>query len=377
MDDLFTRIKAYIYDNRYFITASILSSVVIIGLIFVISIFKGADKSKISSDDYESLYNTNSLGELSSDKTLTNEDDSTQTTDMSDLNFSLPEDATEETETTLPDSEYPYLIKVNRVQNCVTIYTQDSSGEYTVPYKAMVCSTGKLISYTPTGTFNISSKYTWRLMVDGTYSQYATRFNNGILFHSVPCYSPKNDQLEYEEFNKLGSPASLGCVRLCVADAKWIYDNCPSGTTVIVYDDASSPGPLGKPSMIKIPDDSPYKGWDPTDPNTNNPWNSFGPVINASDITISLGQSGNILSAITATDTCGNDISSSIKISGNYDVNKVGTYNINLSVTDLLGRTANKSIVLKVISGSSSTTTSNTKQPTTSNTVNSSGNIKK
>jgi hypothetical protein len=214
-------------------------------------------------------------------------------------------------------------------------------------------------------------------MVDGTYSQYATRFNNGILFHSVPCYSPKNDQLEYEEFNKLGSPASLGCVRLCVADAKWIYDNCPSGTTVIVYDDASSPGPLGKPSMIKIPDDSPYKGWDPTDPNTNNPWNSFGPVINASDITISLGQSGNILSAITATDTCGNDISSSIKISGNYDVNKVGTYNINLSVTDLLGRTANKSIVLKVISGSSSTTTSNTKQPTTSNTVNSSGNIKK
>lgn len=360
--DFFTRIKEYIYENRQFITASVLSTVAIIGIIFVISFLKGSDKTKIHSDNYYSINNqTMSDKDLSSDDSMTTSDNSsTETTDMSDLNFTLPEDASEETQTTLPSSEYPYLIKVNRIQNCVTIYTQDNSGEYTVPYKAMVCSTGRILSYTPTGTFKTSSKYTWRLMVDGTHSQYATRFNNGILFHSVPCYAPKKDQLEYEEFNKLGSPASLGCVRLSVADAKWIYDNCPYGTTVVVYDDANSPGPLGKPSMIKIPADSPYKGWDPTDPDANNPWNAFGPAINASDITIVAGQMNNILSMITATDTCGNDISSSVNVSGDYNLNAVGTYNIHLSVTDLIGRTATKDIVLKVVSGSSEVPNNNT-----------------
>jgi lipoprotein-anchoring transpeptidase ErfK/SrfK len=34
---------------------------------------------------------------------------------------------------------------------------------------------------------------------------------------------------------RLGINASHGCVRLSLSDAKWIYDNIPSGTTVVVY----------------------------------------------------------------------------------------------------------------------------------------------
>ena len=58
---------------------------------------------------------------------------------------------------------------------------------------------------------------------------------------------------------------------MCVRDVKWIYDNCPSGTGVTIYDDAVNPGPLGKPDSIKISEDSAYAGWDPTDPDENNP----------------------------------------------------------------------------------------------------------
>ena len=72
-----------------------------------------------------------------------------------------------------------------------------------------------------------------------------------------------------EEFNKLGQTASAGCVRLTVADVKWVYENCPSGTTVIIYND-ENPGPLGKPSAPYISEDN---GWDPTDPDSSNPWN--------------------------------------------------------------------------------------------------------
>lgn len=58
-----------------------------------------------------------------------------------------------------------------------------------------------------------------------------------------------------------------------VVDVKWIYDNCPVGTTVVIYDDAATPGPMGTPGTIYIdPDDETYRGWDPTDPDAANPW---------------------------------------------------------------------------------------------------------
>lgn len=348
---LIKKTKDYIYENRQLILAGVLSAIAIITVIIVISFIKKSDKTNIASNgEYISGFETTSSSELNSRETSSGIND--ETSSLSDMDFTLPEDSTEETETTLPSDSYPYLVKVNRIMNCVTVYTKDSKGNFTVPYKAMACSTGKYINNTPLGTFNTSSRYTWRLMVDGTHSQYATRFYGGILFHSVPCYSANKNQLEYEEFNKLGSPASLGCVRLTVADAKWLYDNCPYGTTVVVYDDESSPGPLRKPSVITIPEDSPNRGWDPTDPDPANPWNSCAPVITAADITINVGQNVNLLSTITAKDTCGNDITASVTISGSYDINTAGSYSITFNVTDLLGRSDSKTITLKVNSSS-------------------------
>lgn len=41
------------------------------------------------------------------------------------------------------DSEYPYLIKVNKAKNCITVYTLDKDDEYTVPERAILCSVRK------------------------------------------------------------------------------------------------------------------------------------------------------------------------------------------------------------------------------------------
>lgn len=169
------------------------------------------------------------------------------------------------------ETELPYYIRINRKQNCITIYMLDEQGGYTVPYKAMICSTG-LYNATPRGTFHISTKYRWRELYGGVYGQYATRIYGGVLFHSVPYYRKSESALCTEKYNKLGQQASMGCVRLTVEDAKWIAEHCPEGTTVEIYDD-DDPGPLGKPEAAKLDADSPYKGWDPTDPNENNPWN--------------------------------------------------------------------------------------------------------
>lgn len=180
------------------------------------------------------------------------------------------ENDTESTEPPAEEPEFPYYIRINRKQNCITIYTLDENGEYTVPYKAMICSTG-LYNATPRGTFQISDKYLWRELYGGVYGQYATRIYGGVLFHSVPYYRKAKNALCTEKYNKLGQQASMGCVRLTTEDAKWIADHCPKGTTVEIYDD-DNPGPLGKPEAVKIDTNNPNKGWDPTDPDEENPW---------------------------------------------------------------------------------------------------------
>jgi len=169
-----------------------------------------------------------------------------------------------------PTGDHPYLVRVNRKLNVVNVYTKDENGNYTVPFKAMVCSVGKN-GATPTGTFKTSTKYEWHALYRNTYGQYAYRIDGPIMFHSVPYTKEEKDSLEIEEYNKLGKPASLGCVRLCVADAKWLVDNCPEGTTVEIFD-SNNIGPFGKPASQKIDGKPGDIGWDPTDPDLGNPW---------------------------------------------------------------------------------------------------------
>lgn len=172
----------------------------------------------------------------------------------------------------LEETADTYYIKINRVLNVTTVYIQDEDGEYTVPYKAFVCSTGKY-NRTPLGTFALSTRYRWRMMVGGVFSQYATRVHGSILIHSVPYYRQNAATLETKQYNLLGEQASLGCIRMSCEDAKWVFDHCPEGTVVEIYEDAEDPGPLGKPEPITIDTSDERKGWDPTDPAEENPWN--------------------------------------------------------------------------------------------------------
>lgn len=246
--------------------------------------------------------------------------------------------------------EHPYYVKVNRAMNCITIYGMDENGEYTIPVKAMVCSVGKEGQETPLGISRATDMYEFHPMVDGTFAQFAYRFNvGGILFHSVPYFTKNKDDLETEQFNLLGSPASLGCVRLCVRDALWLQENVSAGTTVEVYEDSTTPGPLGKPEMIKIPLDSPYAKWDPTDPDENNPWHQFFAVIEgALDVSITAGEAFDPAAGVSARDTCGNDITDRLVIVGTYDCNTPGQYVLTYKVTDLIDSKAEVSRTLTV-----------------------------
>jgi hypothetical protein len=238
--------------------------------------------------------------------------------------------------------KYPYYIKVNKLQNCVTIYKADENGKYTVPVKAMACSTGPA---TPLGTYNTLVKYRWKLLMGDVWGQYSTRIVKGILFHSVWYYKMDPSTLSTTQYNKLGSSASHGCIRLSVVDAKWIYDNCGVGTTVEIYND-KDPGPLGKPESIKIPAGV---GWDPTDPSKDNPYNSKSPFIHgAKSQTITWGTKIDLLKGVKAISSTGMDITAKIKVEGNVDIYTAGKYKIKYEITDAIGRTATKSITVVV-----------------------------
>ena len=172
-------------------------------------------------------------------------------------------------------------------QSVVCFVAED--GDWTVE-RVMICSCADAKHTTPLGSHYIYSKYKYKAMtkMNGimVYAQYASRFRGHYLFHTVPIggeyrrfhkYGKK--QMLIEEYEKLGSPASHGCVRLLVGDAYWVYDNCKRGTTVFVTTDAG-PEPPAAPALIY---EEPYMnkdhtlGWDPTDPDKENPYREIYP----------------------------------------------------------------------------------------------------
>ncbi len=100
--------------------------------------------------------------------------------------------------------------------------------------REMICSGGAPESPTPVGEFVTSEKieYSWVDRFDmGAY--YWVRFFEDYLFHSVPF--DENGEMITGEFEKLGEPASHGCIRLSLDDAKWFYETIPLGAKVLIH----------------------------------------------------------------------------------------------------------------------------------------------
>jgi len=175
-------------------------------------------------------------------------------------------------------------------------------GEWTEE-RVMICSTGRSKDLTPRGTFHLVRQYPYKKMGEirgeNVYSQYASRIVGSYLFHSVPIGGEKRQVQEYGKkqmfvkyYESLGTIASGGCVRLRCVDAYWLYMNCVVGTEIIITDD-TGPTPPTPPALIY---EEPYMdarheyGWDPSDPDPENPYHAIyppefvldGPVIDKS-----------------------------------------------------------------------------------------------
>ena len=132
----------------------------------------------------------------------------------------------------------PYYIEVNVTTQVTTVYGLDEYGEYTDVVKRMICSTGTASDPTPLKTYVLNGATArWCYFPKwGTHAQYWTRMDASNAFHSVIYGEADPMALRTGSYTGLGKPASHGCIRLMVEDAKWIYQNCGKGTEVLVYE---------------------------------------------------------------------------------------------------------------------------------------------
>lgn len=169
--------------------------------------------------------------------------------------------ASQPTTTTKPQTPAPkatlksYRIEVDLTNQICTVYGIYSDGSKKGIMSEWV-STARKGKTTPTGSFKISgasggrkAKYRTAKMSSGkSYAEYLCRFHGAKCMHTVP-YSKRQTKgmVNKNEFNKLGTPRSAGCVRMPNKMAKYIYNNCPIGTPVIVFKGKAGNYPMGKP----------------------------------------------------------------------------------------------------------------------------------
>jgi lipoprotein-anchoring transpeptidase ErfK/SrfK len=124
-------------------------------------------------------------------------------------------------------SSTKWLLLVNRSTNRVGIF-KGSKGNWSL-YKYWSCSTGKKSTPTVKGSFTIKNRgYSFG---NGYTCYYWTQFYGNYLFHSVLYYQGTKRVMD----GRLGQNLSHGCVRLNISNAKWIYNNIPRGSKVVVY----------------------------------------------------------------------------------------------------------------------------------------------
>lgn len=160
----------------------------------------------------------------------------------------------------------PYFFEVDVKNQVVRVwkYSKDTE-DYTDLDRAFICATGTAKYPSPLGTFTLSGRRaahckfpTW----GGGEARWWTKITDEIAFHSV-LYGDSSDAstLKVSSFTGLGKRGSHGCIRLTVADAKWIYDNAKAGMKVWIHDDGPDdpevrykvkPGELNKNSMMPV-----------------------------------------------------------------------------------------------------------------------------
>ena len=173
-------------------------------------------------------------------------------------------DAQSEPKPAYEPTPLPYFFEVDVANQVVKVWKYDKETEgYTDLDRAFLCATGTTTYPSPLGTFTLSGRRSAHCKFPnwgGGEARWWTKITEEIAFHSVLYSDSGNDAtLKVSSLTGLGKRGSHGCIRLTVADAKWIYDHAEAGMQVWIHDDAATdpelrykikPGELNTKTMM-------------------------------------------------------------------------------------------------------------------------------
>ena len=134
-----------------------------------------------------------------------------------------------------------YLIWVNRCYQRANVFIGTGETNEWELYKVFIIATGGWLNSTPRGVTTIPSRTAagWVFSEMGYRVEPVVRFwpehsspeGSSYAFHSRPLDIQTREIID----ERIGVPASSGCIRMYCDDVRWIYDNIPDHTTVVVY----------------------------------------------------------------------------------------------------------------------------------------------
>lgn len=159
----------------------------------------------------------------------TSKDSGVITTSTSSLSsLSATASVIQPVQVSLQNAAKPLRIHVSIAKQVVTVYDADNR-----VVESWLCSTGSPGYDTPKGTFHMYNR--GKSFFSKKYQEdayYWVAFYEDYYFHSVPY--DKNKHIIQTIANDLGRQDSHGCVHLSIENSKWIYDNIPNGTEVVI-----------------------------------------------------------------------------------------------------------------------------------------------
>jgi uncharacterized protein YjdB len=123
-----------------------------------------------------------------------------------------------------------YLILIDKNTHYLSLY-RGSQGNWNQD-RSWKVDVGAPGTSTPSGVFNLGTKLLY--FDSGTCRcWYASQVTGSIYLHSVLYFQTGSPSRIMD--GRLGMSISHGCIRMELSNAKWIWDNVPAGTTIVVY----------------------------------------------------------------------------------------------------------------------------------------------
>lgn len=239
-----------------------------------------------------------------------------------------------------------YYIEVNKKLSAVIVYQYSEDKKTKTAYKVFRCSVGSSLKK---GKYKTSNTYSW-IDINGKWHKYNTQFSAKAWIQSVGYNDKYSYTLNKNSYKAIGKTQKCGsCILLTAGDANWIYENCKTGTVVSVINGKKGDVlPISPEDTIKS---QKYCGWDPTDPDKNNPYKKIknGTIVSGlTTVYVEKGQEAEYLGNLLALDENGKNITGSLKYS-KIDIDTLGSQKATFKYKLSSGKTVKLTQKFKVV----------------------------